>query len=235
MPGALPDILSSNGTFIYMRHKVFDLNGKELDLRVPHMYSPSSFLDDSWWHRTYWIIGTEMSSGYGRWPRVANTVPAGRLLAFDEANVYGFGRNRYHIDGSHISLRNTHFLIYGASQKLKVKKADEETKKRQGNIPKTQINYHWFQRAPLVARAMVLADKTLFLAGPAYCNGDDLAGLEALEQNSDAVLLALSVEDGSMLSEFNLDSLPVFDGMAAANGRLYISTLNGKVLCIGKK
>ncbi|UCF17610.1 MAG: PQQ-like beta-propeller repeat protein, partial [Phycisphaerales bacterium] len=58
MPGALPDVLSSDGKSVYMRHMRFDLNGVEQEQTVPHLYSSVGFLDDSWWHRTYWIVGT---------------------------------------------------------------------------------------------------------------------------------------------------------------------------------
>jgi hypothetical protein len=34
------------------------------------------------------------------------------------------------------------------------------------------------------------------------------------------------------LAKYRLDSAPVFDGMAAANGRLYLSLENGQVLCM---
>ena len=39
-------------------------------------------------------------------------------------------------------------------------------------------------------------------------------------------------ENGNKLTEYKLDSLPVFDGMAAASERLYISTIDGNVLCL---
>ena len=80
---------------------------------------------------------------------------------------------------------------------------------------------------------MILADKTLFLAGAKDIDGNGLSGLKALEQKRDGSLIALSADNGTQLAELALESPPVFDGMAAANGKLYISTLNGKVLCMG--
>ena len=49
------------------------------------------------------------------------------------------------------------------------------------------------------------------------------------------LLYAASASDGWKLAEYKLDSLPVRDGMAAANGRLYLATKNGKVLCFDKQ
>ena len=77
---------------------------------------------------------------------------------------------------------------------------------------------------PFQIEAMLLAGKTLFIAGPP--NGDT---------PSDGVIWALSTADGRKLNEIKLAAPPVFDGMAAANERLYISTQDGKLLCFGKK
>ena len=38
--------------------------------------------------------------------------------------------------------------------------------------------------------------------------------------------------DGSKLSEMDLSSPPVFDGMIAAAGRLYLATVDGEILCL---
>ena len=39
--------------------------------------------------------------------------------------------------------------------------------------------------------------------------------------------------DGEKRHSLKLDSAPVFDGMIAANKCLYLSTLDGRVLCLG--
>ena len=49
-----------------------------------------------------------------------------------------------------------------------------------------------------------------------------------------AVLWVVSKSDGRKLAEYKLDSPPVFDGMAAAAGQLYLSTLDGSVTCMGQ-
>ena len=50
-----------------------------------------------------------------------------------------------------------------------------------------------------------------------------------------ALLWAVATADGKKLSERKLDSVPVFDGLIAANGRLYMVTVDGKVSCLAKK
>ena len=45
----------------------------------------------------------------------------------------------------------------------------------------------------------------------------------------------VSAADGSQLAGGQLPSAPVFDGMAAAGGRLFIALTDGSVVCLGKK
>jgi len=52
-----------------------------------------------------------------------------------------------------------------------------------------------------------------------------------LEGKRGALLRAVSAADGRKLAQYEIDSPPVFDGMAAAAGRLYMSTVDGEVLC----
>ena len=56
---------------------------------------------------------------------------------------------------------------------------------------------------------------------------DLFAGLEG------SVLWAVSAETGEKLSETKLAAAPVFDGMIAAGGNLFVSTVRGTVVCLG--
>jgi hypothetical protein len=92
---------------------------------------------------------------------------------------------------------------------------------------------------------MALADKTLFISGPpdvvdeeeAFFALDDARVLKKLAEQSamlkgknGALMWAVSAENGKKLAEYKLESLPVWDGMIAANGKLYITTVKGEVL-----
>jgi hypothetical protein len=80
---------------------------------------------------------------------------------------------------------------------------------------------------------MVLAGGTLFLAGtPDLVPEDDPYG--ALEGRKGATLWAVSADDGRKLAECPLPSPPVFDGLAAAQGHLYLSTTNGALVRLAK-
>ncbi len=80
------------------------------------------------------------------------------------------------------------------------------------------------EKCPIAAEAMAIAGSTLFVAGPP----DEL-------EPEGGLLWALSVADGRKLAEVELDAPPVFDGLAAAGGRLYVSCKDGSLRCFGKK
>jgi outer membrane protein assembly factor BamB len=77
---------------------------------------------------------------------------------------------------------------------------------------------------------MVLADTTLFAAGsPDVVPSDN--PWAAFDGKKGGVLWAVSTDNGEKLAEYPLSSPPAFDGMAAANGRLFVSTKDGNVVC----
>jgi hypothetical protein len=103
------------------------------------------------------------------------------------------------------------------------------------------------EKPQLIARAMVLADRTLFVAGPPdVVDEEEIWGrtLEpqvqaklkaqsaALDGSNGSLLWAVSAANGEQLAQYELESVPAWDGMAAANGRLYLSMKNGRVLCM---
>ena len=47
-------------------------------------------------------------------------------------------------------------------------------------------------------------------------------------------LLLFSITDGKRLGEMPLSGIPRWDGMAAAGGSLFLTTEDGKVLCLQK-
>ena len=261
MSGALPDVLSSDGSFVYMRQTRFNFDGAEQPPDVTHLFSPAGFLDDSWWHRTYWILGTRMNTGWGGWLTVGRKVPAGRLLVLDDSTVYGFGRlNQYALHGSHVGLEGdelpwplpttaspnspTQYRLFACAKDPKVTvissggkqpevSAQKSTagKKAARKDGKTMVETTWAEPIGLWARAMVLAGKTLFVAGPPDVFAGKEGDVAAFEGKKGGLLWATSTADGKTLAQYKLESPPVFDGMIAANDHLYLATLNGRVVC----
>jgi hypothetical protein len=247
--GYLPDVLAADGDSIFMRGTRFDLDLVRQKENVAHLWSSVGFLDDSWWHRTYWQIGTSMGSGWGGWPKAGQRVPAGRLLVTNGSRVFGFGRNQYDIPGAHVGVdasgvwgpigaqqgRWTFYHLFG-------RPLDVEAAKQSRRQPETEAasKSDWSRRVPVLAQAMVLAGQTLFVAGPPDkvreiphepAEVDPLA--EGLEAQREGSLLAVSSTDGTTLANYPLKSPPSFDGMAAAQGHLYLSTKIGQVVCMG--
>ena len=112
------------------------------------------------------------------------------------------------------------------------------------------VKPRWTSDIPLIARAMTKAGSTLFVAGPPDLVDEEksfrllVGGAKKVQQTlarQDAalkgaeggVLLAVSATDGKTLARMPLDALPTWDGLAAARGRLYLSTIDGRVFCLG--
>ena len=108
------------------------------------------------------------------------------------------------------------------------------------------VKHTWTQDLPLLARALVLAGPTLFVAGPPHLIDEEQAFRQiedakvqrtladqaaALAGRKGAILMAVSAGDGRALARYDLDSPPVFDGMIAAGGRLYLATTQGDLMC----
>ncbi len=276
MPASLTDILSSDGKNLYMRSNVFALDGtwpqvktvfdfddhKEDEL---HLFSPAGFLDDNWLHRVYWLYGSTFTSGCNQWHEAGRYVPAGRIMVFDDDSIYGFGRKRGYFAWS--SVLEYHFFATNRNYDPEdaragyatVKEKDADYVKRlrfdrlfaRDNLPKhSKLEYSWSKEdPPFQARALVLANRTLFAAGPPdvadeeevfgnYNDADVRATLErqkrAFAGKEGALLWAVSATDGKKLSELEIGSPPVFDGMAAANGKLYLAAMDGSVSCFGE-
>jgi len=114
-----------------------------------------------------------------------------------------------------------------------------------------KYEYNWEKDVPLYAQAMLLTDKTFFVAGPKRFDEQrtrehlseirtdrfDLnpllkEALDKFEGKKGGLLLATSKASGEKQAEFKIPSSPVFDGMIAANGQLFMSLMDGSVLCM---
>lgn len=239
-PG-MPDILTADDDLVFMRWKAFDREANIVKVQ-PHLFSATGFLDDTWWHRTYWQWGTWMSGGFGGWPRAAQQVPAGRIMVIDEKLLYSFARAKYdagnggNVSAGHIGVVKQDYqdsgLVAPDKNPMSLYAAIKPDPARPGNWRKTDP-IRWQASLPILVRAMIKADRTLFVAGPDA--GQNNSGLANLRTSQPGALWSISADDGSVISKYPLPAAPIFDGMAAADGKLYLSTMDGKVRCLGKK
>ena len=258
MPVALPDILSSDGTHVYMKSQTFDMEGRRIRIesQTPdtqkgseqHLFAPISFLDDSWFHRAYWVYGRAAGEGWGEWQIPGKYAPYGRILCFNDDRVFGYGRDPEYLCNSSL----LEYRLYSAAKQAQEGKAvgSSVTWKKLAEQPEeklTRLAFNWkVAHPPLLVRAMALANDTLFVAGPPDLVDEKAMWgrsnepvfhqkmreqAEALEGSRGGVLWAVSVKTGDKLAEHKFDNLPAFDGMAAAAGRLFIATTDDKLLC----
>lgn len=92
----------------------------------------------------------------------------------------------------------------------------------------------WLEHVPVRIRAMALAGGRLFVAGPPdVVDAKDPLG--AFEGRKGGVLYRMDVVTGRTLAEHTLDAPPVFNGMAVAGKRLFVSTTKGEIVCLGAR
>ena len=114
------------------------------------------------------------------------------------------------------------------------------------------VQRDWDRPVPLFAQGMVLAGDTLLVAGPPDIMDEEYTferiiaedkEVDKVLRRQDQVLkgadggklLSVSVSSGEQNEELKLDALPVWDGMAVADGSLFVATKEGKVHRFGKK
>ncbi|MHC4677767.1 MAG: outer membrane protein assembly factor BamB family protein [Planctomycetota bacterium] len=230
LPGTLPDILTVEKESIFLRDKKLDADCTEYKgAYVPHLYSSAGLLDDNWWHRTYWIWGERAFGRASGWAVAGRYRPSGRILVHDGPVVYGYEFS----DGQGVnktSPGNSQHTLFCADKR--VVKVDKQLKNNNAAVTKymtpDKVVTHWSRSIDLCGRAMVKAGDILFVAGP-----ESAEEIYFDDENAPSVLVALDARDGRTLSQTSIDSQPVFDGMAVASGRIYISLINGEVICLG--
>jgi hypothetical protein len=92
----------------------------------------------------------------------------------------------------------------------------------------------WEQRLGIRVTAMIRAGDTIFVAGsPDTVDPKDPYG--AWEGRKGGIITAFAANDGKKLAEYTLPAPPVWDGMAAAQNQLFISTSSGQVVCMSNR
>lgn len=199
------------------------LGGADQKGEDAHLFSGTGFLDDSWWHRTYWIYGNYHASGHSGYTQAgAQGTPAGRMITFDKDRIYTWGRLRWYFKWSEEYVYHLHAKDYDYQDQ-------------------------WSVMLPILVRAMVASDDRLFVLGPPELMRQDeikrriteeevqqlMAEQEkALNGHSGSILLAVDKQTGKFLSGHRLPAAPLLDGMAGAYGNLYLSTTDGQLCCL---
>jgi outer membrane protein assembly factor BamB len=229
--GSISDVLVSNGRDVFLHHARFDAKLNAQDQMARHLFSTSSLLDDAENHRSHWVLGTgdfsRIPVAYswivnrpGRWsPTIA--VPTGVLMVYDDRAVWGVKRQG-DSNGKYSLFQKKNIPFLEAEESL------PDFRK----IPREQAEACvWIKDLPVRTRAMLKAGEHLFMAvSPVDIPPNDPHA--AYEGRKGGKVWIVAARDGSRLAEYELGSPAVWDGMAAANGCLYVAMTDGSVLCL---
>ena len=256
--GVLSDILLADGDDIYMRHVKLDFDSGSQEGTGQHVFSPIGLLDDTWWHRGYWVASDRFIAHWSGWWKAGNAVPSGRILSFDEKSIFGYGRDKYPGGNTGQWRGGEKYQLFACDwpaagpQRESPARGPATQRRTAGKgrrtrypVPTPQPN-RWATQVPLYVRAMLVAGDTIFIAGPPELietegSGEGVLVLEDPEESLAAwngqkggLLWAVSAKDGKRLAGYKLDVPPVFDGMAAAGGKLYLAKVDGSLVCYAK-
>lgn len=236
MDGSKSDILVSDGADLFLLQERFRSDLKRLPAPMQQLererggfriYPPAperessakrlistrGFLDDSYNEGTYWTY----SARWPGWDRHMGRVSTyGQILSFDEDRLYGV-----HAFYTSVRVRRG-FFPEEKGYRLYARDHDAEKDR-------------WSIFIPVRVRAMVAAKEKLFVVGPPDVIPED-DPLAAFEGRMGSLLWSFSCMDGKKLGEVaKLSAPPVYDGLIAANEKLYMSLEDGRVLCFGEK
>jgi outer membrane protein assembly factor BamB len=237
MEGTKGDLLVGDGEHIYLFQMVFDnqLRRQEAprlstlgDRRVGlHLMSTGGFVDYEWYDRTFWTYSR-------RWPGFyyANSAPkAGQILVFDDETVYGLHVFRRRDRLSPAFTPGQGYELFADDVENEPVLTPKSIDREKGPGFSREAEPKWSKDILLAARGMLLAGDKLLLAGaPDVVPEDD--PYAAFEGRRGAKLWVVSAADGKKTTEISLEKPPVFDGLIAAGGRLYLSTIDGRVVCL---
>jgi hypothetical protein len=210
--GALPDILLGDEHSIFMRHLKFnpDLSSNDNWIRELHFgyrgQGPRLYTMGGFLDDTYF------KRAYWYFGHQANR---GRLIVHDDSLFFAvrmFDTLKALDPDIYFTPGKKGYYLYSKYQ----------------NTEKPE----WGTRVPIRVKAMVLSKEHLYIAGPPdIVDEDDPLG--AFEGRKGGRLWVMAADNGHKLSGYQLESPPVFNGMALAQDRLFVSLKEGTLQCLG--
>lgn len=212
--------LKADDKFVYMRSQKFDLEGNRLEIgpisgdfvkqgsaqrgEGVHLFAPMGFLDDSWFHRSYWVMGRSFAGGHGGYYQAGRFAPSGDIMVKGGGGGKGKKANGTANAGNAVA----------------------------GEEPRNSlVEPKWTTDVPIYVRAMVIAGFHLYIVGPPDIIDEEAtfqklsekdaevqkllsAQDAAIEGQQGAKLLTVNTETGEIENTVELDTLPSWDGSA---------------------
>ncbi|MFH1922552.1 MAG: PQQ-binding-like beta-propeller repeat protein [Planctomycetota bacterium] len=258
------DVFIADDKLLYLRHQAFtpDLSPVKLQgVKQPHLIPSHGFLEAIPQHRSFWTIDTmlhyDIPTGQGgihgdilvidgsRFYEVRG-YPPGRTAWFDpRTSGYTLYAGTYGESAKASAKASEGAAAAGTANRAARQAAARQPAARQATGRQARARNRvatnvapsvklWTSSIPLTGKAIVLADEVLFVAGtPVAFPEDDLA--KAYEGRMGGILWAASASTGEKLAQYTLDAPPAWDSLAAANGLLFLSLADGRVICLGPK
>jgi len=240
MKGTLTDILVAGPEDIYMFNTRFNSDlmlqtSKRItklgDSKVgPHLMTTDGFLDKTWFNRTFWVYGR-------RWPGYYLSYygsKSGQILVFNDTTTYGlkvFKHRRGH--SPEFDPGGGYELFADRNTTISTLRPIEIGREKGLGFSRTELPI-WSEQTPIRVHGMVLAGKRLYIAGPPDL-GPSEGAFEAITGRKGSRFRVVSATDGRTIWEFKSKRVPVFDGLIAAGEHLYMSMMDGTLVCIGQK
>jgi len=230
MGGTVNDLMSTDGTSVFLHHLRFSPELEEQKKKSRHIFSTSHFLDDGENHRSHWFLG------FGDFARIATSYEfllkwntsisiAGIMLAYEDEHAYVVDRR----GGTYPQTPDYQLRRY------KNKPFDPSEPEQCDFVPrgggKESIKPEWSKGLSMRPRTIVKAGGVLVVGGMPL-QEDKAHPYELVEGRHAGLIQFFSPGDGKLTGEIELPAAVVWDGIAPAGDKLFVSTVDGRLTCL---
>jgi len=223
--GTFNDILVHDGRSLFLKNVRVDMDTLRTDV-TGWSYIPISkqwpgsplsavggFLDDSLFDRVGWILDHQLIA---------------KMMVFNDEVVFGMKwRDRHTLwHGNLFHMDRSKYAVFARPR--------THRKSTDASSNTCALEKPWAISVPVRVTAMTLTSNALLFAGPPWSGEpDDVSAV--LDESASGLLTAVAPSNGKTMATYTLEAPPVWDGMAAADERLYICTKDHRVVCLGKQ
>ncbi|MFC1497409.1 PQQ-binding-like beta-propeller repeat protein [Verrucomicrobiota bacterium] len=218
--GLLSDIFVKDKKSLFMRQReIFSLTEVNKSIPEPNpwpmaLVSTGGILDDTWFNRGFWTL-----DGIG----------IGQMFVFNKNLICAVRAYEKAGTTDSFALARDGYTLFALDR------TNLEIKDKRGFASRTRYptETKWSVQVPVRTSSLVLTKDKLFAAGsPDKIDSENPWSYYRGERNG--LLMVIASDSGKILNESQLESPPVFDGMAVAGKKLFISCKDGSLVCFGK-